>query len=419
MARNLRVGSAWLALWLLIAAAAGPVSAQDYTRPKVRAITAFVRLERPAYQQQIAEALAVLRSAKSALERQGYEVQTLRIVTQPLGELVAGQADDDALVFLKTLNDLGSREAFIPNVGPAMLRDADDAHVMRLLERALAQLPNLMGNAIIAGEDGIHWRVIHESAALIRYLADHTAHGQGNFRFTATAMLEPYGPFYPGAYHTGPGRRFSLGLQAGNVVQQVFARTHGDFDRSVAELTRQLTVHAQAAERIGEQVAATSHWTFMGVDPTPAPAPLPGVSIGAAIESYTGARFGSSGTMTAALIITTAVKAVAVKRVGFAGLMVPVLEDKVLAQRWAEGSFNTDALLAYSSVCATGLDTVPYPGTITEEQLARILGDVASLAWKWHKPLAARLQPVPGRAAGEPTEFSDPFLVNTTLHAVP
>jgi uncharacterized protein (UPF0210 family) len=254
MLSKVRVGSARLALWLLIAAAAPPLSAQDYTRPKVRAVTAFVRLQRPAYQPQIADALTVLRSAKSALEQQGYEVQTLRIVTQPLGELVAGQSDEAALAFLKALSELGTREGFIPNVGPAMLRDADDAHVMRLLERALAQQPNLMGNAIIAGEDGIHWRVINESAALIRYLADHTAHGQGNFRFTATAMLEPYGPFYPGAYHTGPGRRFSLGLQAGNVVQEVFARTHGDFDHAVAELTRQLTVHAQAAERIGEQV---------------------------------------------------------------------------------------------------------------------------------------------------------------------
>ena len=394
--------------------------AQDYTRPKVRAVTAFVRVERSNYGQEIGEALTVLRSAKSELEQRGYEVQTLRIVTQPLGELVAGRSDADALSCLKALSDLSAREGFIANVGPAMLRDSDDPRVMRLLGQAMAELPNLMGNSIIAADDGIHWRVIHETARLVRYLADHTPHGQGNFRFNATAMLGPYGPFYPGTYHTGSGRRLSIGLQAGNVVQEVLARTHGDFEASVAELTRQLTVHAQSAEKVGEHVAAAARgWTFMGVDPTPAPAPLAGVSIGAAIESYTGAKFGSSGTMTAALIITTAVKAVPVKQIGFSGLMVPVLEDKVLAQRWADGTFSTDALLAYSSVCATGLDTVPYPGAITEAQLARILGDVASLAWKWHKPLAARLLPVPGRAAGELTEFSDPFLANTTLHAVP
>src|SRR5262249_33690127 len=165
--------------------------------------------------------------------------------------------------------------------------------------------------------------------------------------------LKPYGPFYPGAYHTGPGKQLSIGFEGANVVQEVFAQTHGNFSRSVTELTRQLNVHAKVAESIGERVVSAAGWTFMGVDPTPAP--LGDVSIGAAIETYTQARFGSSGTLTAALVITTAVKAVEAKQVGYSGLMVPVMEDKLLAQRWAEGTFNTDDLLAYSAVCGTGL----------------------------------------------------------------
>jgi uncharacterized protein len=189
-----------------------------------------------------------------------------------------------------------------------MLRDADDPCGMHLLAQALASPPNIQANAIIAGEDGIHWQVIHESAALVHYVTEHSPHSQGNFNFTATAMLKPYAPFYPGAYHTGPGKQLSIGFQGGNVVQEVFARTHGNFDASVTELTKQLTIHAKVAETIGQTIAASTGWTFMGVDPTPAP--LADVSIGAAIETYTVARFGSSGTMTAALIITTAVKAV-------------------------------------------------------------------------------------------------------------
>jgi uncharacterized protein (UPF0210 family) len=251
----------------------------------------------------------------------------------------------------------------------------------------------------------------------VHYVTAHSQHSQGNFQFTATAMVKPYGPFYPGTYHTGAGRQFSIGFEGANVVQEVFARTRGDFSGSVAELTKQLTVHAKVAEAIGERIAAAKGWAFMGVDPTPAP--LGDVSIGAAIETYTGAKFGSSGTLTAALIITSAVKAVPVKQIGYSGLMVPVMEDKLLAQRWAEGSINTDDLLAYSAVCGTGLDTVPFPGDISTEQIARIFGDVASLAWKWKKPLSARLQPVAGKKAGDQTEFSSRFLFNTTLHAVP
>jgi hypothetical protein len=83
-----------------------------------------------------------------------------------------------------------------------------------------------------------------------------------------------------------------------------------------------------------------------------------------------------------------------------------------------EGMLSIDSLLAYSSVCGTRLDTVPLPGDVTEETLARIIGDMAVLAVKWNKPLTARLQPVHGRKAGEMSEFDDPFLVNAKLQPV-
>jgi uncharacterized protein (UPF0210 family) len=99
--------------------------------------------------------------------------------------------------------------------------------------------------------------------------------------------------------------------------------------------------------------------------------------------------------------------------------MVPVMEDKLLAQRWAESTYNVDSLLAYSAVCGTGLDTIPLPGDISIEQMERIFGDVASLATKWNKPLSARLQPIQAKKAGDRTDFQDPYLFNTTLHALP
>lgn len=397
--------------------AAAAQQVPPYTKPKVRAITAFVRLDRTTYAQQIADALKVLGAAKSEFEKQGYPVETVRIVTQPLPELISGLADAEALKFLKAFDDLGKKESFLPSVGPAMMRDSDDPKTVRFLGRVLVELPDLQSNTIMAGDDGIHWKVIQETAALIHYVADHSVNSQGNFAFTGTAMLKPLGPFYPGTYHTGAGKQFSLGFEGANVVQEVFARTHGDFNGSVAELTKQLTVHARVGEAIGEKVAAATGWAFMGVDPTPAP--LGDVSIGTAMETYTGAKFGSSGTLTAALVITTAVKAVPVKQIGYSGLMVPVLEDKHLAERWAQGTYNIDDLLAYSSVCGTGLDTIPLPGDVSEEQIAHILGDVASLAWKWHKPLSARLLPVKGMRVGDKTRFEDPFLFNTTLRAAP
>jgi uncharacterized protein len=389
-------------------------SAPDATKPKVRAITAFVNLDRARYEAQIDETMKILNAAKTEFATRGYETQTVRIVTQPFAELVKGLNDKDALAFLRALDDLSQKQGFAPNVGPAMLRDTDDPASMRLLSQALSTLPHLNASAIIADDDGIHWKTIRESAKLVRYLTDNSPRSQANFQFTASAMLKPFGPFYPGAWHTGAGKQFSLGFEAANVVQQVFGATHGDFDASVAELTRQLTIHAKVGEEVGNAVAASSGWTFAGVDPTPAP--LGDASIGDAIERYTGAKFGANGTLTAALAITSAVKAVKVKQIGFSGLMLPVMEDKRLAQRWAENTYEIDSVLAYSAVCGTGLDTVPLPGDVSEERLVKIFGDVAALAWKWHKPLSARLQPVSGKKAGDMTEFDSQYLFNTTLH---
>jgi uncharacterized protein (UPF0210 family) len=241
-------------------------------------------------------------------------------------------------------------------------------------------------------------------------------HGQGNLNFAAIAMLKPYGPFYPGAYHAGshPGnsRAFSVGVEGASVVAEVFAQEH-DPRAAEKKLAAALTEQLGAVEKIAMQVAAGSGWNYAGTDPTPAP--LGELSIARAIESFTGAPFGSSGTMTAA-VITRAVQSVAVKRVGYSGLMVPVLEDAVLARRWDEHAFTIDALLAYSAVCAGGLDTIPLAGDTGQDGLAHILSDVATLAYKWQKPLAARLLPAPGRKSGELTQFDDARMRNASIH---
>jgi uncharacterized protein (UPF0210 family) len=401
----------------VLVAAQTTAPASPRANPKVRAITAFVRLDRAAYSKQIADALGVLQMASAEFASFGYQVQTLRLTTQPLPELVAGLSEDQGLAFLRQLDDLSAKQNFLLNVGPASLHDNDDPATMQLLERALSTLPHITASAVIADESGIHWKAINRTAEVVKYVSEHSKESTGTFNFAATAMLKPLSPFFPGSFHTGAGRQFTIGFEGAGVVSEVFTKDKGHADAAIQDLTTALTTHAQVADRIGRKVAAESGWTYMGLDPTPAP--LGDVSIGAAIEAFTGAKFGSSGTLTAARIITTAVKAVPVTQVGYSGLMVPIMEDKLLAQRWAESTYNTDSLLAYSAVCGTGLDTLPLPGDITVDQIARILSDVASLAVKWNKPLSARLQPIKGKKAGDQTEFHNPFLFNTTIHSLP
>jgi len=394
-------------------AAAFPARAADVrSKPKVRAITAFVRLDPAHYQEQIQDTLKFLREAKAAFEKSGYEVETIRITTQPFPEYTRGMTDEQVLAFFRDYDALAVKESFDAAIGPAMMSDADDPHEAELLAKIIANSKTLEGSVFIAGEDGIHWKSIHAAAGVIKYLEANTLRSQGNFSFTAASLVPSGTPFYPASYFTGEGKQFAVGLQSANVVSEVFASTKSP-NEAEQQLKNTLGAYAAEIEKTALEISNSSGWKYGGLDLSPAP--LMDVSIGRAIENFLGAPVGSSGTMTAAAIITRALKAIPVKQAGYSGLMLPVMEDTVLAHRWNEGHLSIDALLAYSAVCGTGLDTIPMPGDVTTEQLERILGDVASLSVKWHKPLSARLQPVTGKKSGDMTEFDDPFLVNAKI----
>jgi uncharacterized protein len=385
-------------------------------KPKVRAVTAFVRLDRAKYQEQIGETLAMLRKAKAAFEQGGYEVQGVRITTQPFPEYAHRLSDRDALAFFREYDALAVKEGFDAAIGPAMLRDTDDPARAELLAQILAQSKTLEGSIVVAGDDGVHWNAVRAAAKLMKNLEEHTVHGQGNFSFSAIALVPPLTPFYPGSYHTGEGHEFAVALQSANVVAEALGSNHNPAAAQKA-LETALGEHARAIEKIAGNIEKQMGWKYAGLDLSPAP--LKDVSIGAAIEGFTGARFGSSGTLTAAALITAALRAIPVKHAGYSGLMLPILEDSTLAQRWSERTFTLDQVLAYSAVCGTGVDVIPLPGDISLEQLERMIGDMATLAVKLQKPLSARLLPVAGKKAGDRTEFQDPFLVNAILQPLP
>jgi uncharacterized protein (UPF0210 family) len=366
------------------------------------------------YEQQIADTLARLRQARALFERGGFRVQTLRMTTQQaLWQSLRGMSKDQAQALLLRLDDLAADGDLIVNLGPLALDDRPDPFLLELLEDVQTRTTRLQANLIVASDSGVHWNTVHAAARHILRVAQRSPNSQGTFAFAAVAMPAEGTPYSPGSYHVNAGGRFSIGLQSANVVAEVFAKAGGDASVATRELTAALATHAREVHRIAAAIEQQTGWKYWGLDPTPVP--LKDESIGAAMEQFQNTAFGSSGTLTAAYVITEALKELPGPRVGYSGLMLPIMEDARLAQRWNEGAIDLDALLAYSAVCATGLDTVPLPGDVTEAQLARIIGDVAVLASKWKKPLNARLQPVHGRVAGEMSDFDSPYLSNVRL----
>lgn len=408
-----RIWFCLLAVSLMMGASAAQTVSRGSGQPRIRTVTAFLRLQRVSFRAQVADALRLLRAAQQEFNAAGYEVETIRITSQPFPAVIRGLRKPEALAFFREYDNMAQQEGFSAAIGPAMLRDSDDPEQAEMLAQILAATRNLNGFVVVADAAGIHWNAIHEAARVNKYLEDHTDHGEGNFRFASAAFPPANAPFFPVSYTQDAGHGFAIGIESAGLVNRAFASANGDLNLAGERLASALGAEAKKVEEIAHKLERQYGWKYQGIDMTPVP--LKDVSIGAAFETLLEAPMGSPGTLSVAYTITSAIRHIPVLQTGYSGLMLPVLEDSVLAQRWEAGRINRDSLLSYSAVCSAGLDAVPLPGDVPEQVIESIIADMASLAFKWRKPLSARLLPAPGRKVGEMTDFASQYLVNIRI----
>jgi len=264
---------------------------------------------------------------------------------------------------------------------------------------------------------GISPPAMQACAEVITRCSSITPDGFANLRFTALANVKPGSPFFPAAYHNRDEPGFSIATEAADLAVEVFtnARTVSDGQWALAA---EVEKNAKQLASVGNDLGQRFSMVFGGIDFSLAPFPSATVSIGAAMERLGVSKAGLHGSLAAAAILTEAIERARFPRIGFSGLMLPVLEDSILAQRAAEGTLTVKDLLLYSAVCGTGLDTVPLPGDTSAEQIAALLLDVSALALRLDKPLTARLMPIPGKKAGDPTNFDFDYFANSRVMAL-
>jgi uncharacterized protein (UPF0210 family) len=149
-------------------------------------------------------------------------------------------------------------------------------------------------------------------------------------------------------------------------------------------------------------------------------------SLGEGMDKVRYRQFGAMGTLGAVSAVTRGIKALAaaeagaeaVQLAGYSGLMLPVMEDVILAQRATEGRFTVRDLLMFSAVCGVGIDTVPIPGDTPAEALAGVYMETAALAFRLNKPLSCRVLPQQGKKAGDLTDVESLYLCNSTVFAL-
>jgi len=381
-------------------------------RFKIRTITAGVNLKNTSDLAVIESAISFLQRAKKQFADEGYEIQTLRIATQPFPEYLNGKTRNEALLDLKKIDEVGTANGVLLSIGPVITDDRHDPEFALWATQLVKETKNINFSVTVASpKRGIHSQTALTAAEAIVAIANTTPGGEGNFRFTAAANCLAGTPFFPVAYHQGPNA-FSIGLESPGLLQEAFAQSK-DIQEAKAKLRTLLESEFGPVEKLALGVARNEHRQYLGIDVSPAPSKE--ASIGSAIEALTRVPFGSASTLAACAAITDVLRSLSIKTCGYSGLMLPVLEDPILAQRAAEGRYSVRELLLYSSVCGTGLDVVPLAGDTSANELAALIRDVAALSTKLRKPLSARLFPLPGKKAGERAEFNNPFLTSSVV----
>ncbi|OBX03910.1 hypothetical protein QV06_08495 [Gallibacterium genomosp. 3] len=396
---------------------------------RVRTVTAFLSLTKDKSQW-----LSTLQLAKLEFDRlipsimnQGYQIQSIRIVTNPFAEFLdltdinTAKAD---LAYLKKLlnqlNDSGLRIRFA-------IGEARSSEELTLLPELIADFGDLCNACVNIKQDKngfLDNELILSAANTVKKIAEITPRGEGNFNFTVNFNCQPLIPYFPAGYHQShQPNSIVIGLETPDLLADVLSsmnkEKHQDFYQSAyIAMSQALQYHIDKIQQSVKN-CLSNQFQFAGVDTSAAPSKNC-TSMATIYELLGVPYFGAAGTIEASALLTKVFKSIqGVSVVGFSGLMLAVTEDLGLAQGTQQSQFDIRALLTYSAVCGIGLDTVPIAGHTTTEQIAALMRDTGTMAFRLNKPLTVRLFPIPDGWAGELTQFESDDLCNCAILAVP
>ena len=386
---------------------------QETTHPfRVRTVTAGITLNSLDDTTTFNTAIEFLKKARQAYVDKGYEVQTIRISTQHLYKYLNPYSYNDALPFLVKLDKIAQRNNVSVSIGQLLPPNKYQTGIGDWAEKLVQTTSNIsLSLPISSHEIGVHFNSIKASSEIIAALSKSKG-GEACFRFTASANCPAGIPFFPAAFHEGINS-FAVGLESANLITEAFKQNNNPTN---ARQTLKLLLEKNLIpiQDIAENISTTLNWQYDGIDASPAPGL--DASIGQAIETYSKQPFGSSATLSACALITDVLKTLDIKKCGYSGLMLPVIEDKVLAKRAMEKRFTIQELLLFSSVSGTGLDVVPIPGNTAKQVIDNVLSDVAALSLKYtSKALSVRLFLIPGKKAGDIVKFENPYLTSSVV----
>lgn len=402
---------------------------------KVRTITAFcpctekTLTDSEAWATCIRDALAHLRQIQKRIENIGVEVQTIRVSTNILTDLLEAMGPDivgKAVELEKIAQQQGLQ--FL-NLGT--LRDRESTCRPDMLSELVSSLEvTSMSVDFIEG-----WGTPEALHLAREILAMERKRPGCTFRFGVSVNCKPTIPYFPASYSGPDGTSFALGLENSALLHQAYSIAHEQSQSSNTcpltllreEIKSVFSSACQPIEKVCMLWADEHGWEYKGIDASIAP-DLRGPEHN--LEECLKFPFGNQrawgpGTPATIDAITKALKSLNILTTGYCGVMLPVLENESLAHAASRGDLDIQKLLLYAGLCGIGLDTVPVPGVSDDcssplsqqiqEQIAGYVLDIRAISNRQTKPLSVRLLPVIGAKPLDQTKFTSPYLVNGSV----
>ena len=315
-----------------------------------------------------------LKDLSARLGRAGFEVQTERIVT----------VSQDISALEKTVND--------PNLflglGSITLDKAKNLFDSFAASRMVSFHMDLTDEPITDAHVDWLWQLIMNCPERM-------------FRFSYCFSNPPSAAYFPSARYEQDG--FSIGLQP----------------TDLAAACQSIDQWLDAMKRTWIELTALFQDMpdFLGIDSSIAPmGPDSGSLVGHLNRLCDG--FESSILSDTFLKMTRFIREENPKPVGLCGLMLPCLEDFLLADLYEAGQFPLERNLFLSLHSGLGIDTYPMGIDENKESVLNILKLVQGLSHKYHKPLSIRFISDGKAKIGEKTDLRSPYLKDVVVRAL-
>jgi Uncharacterized conserved protein len=306
-------------------------------------------------------------------------VQTTRVTMPPVIASLDAAARNAALPAITDIDGLVESSGAVCGLGPVWTADLPNTDLAAWSVELVKATKSTFFSVVVASPSTqVHSHGAMVAAQVMHAVAGAAPNGKGSFRFAAAANIPAGTPFFPVGWHAGASS-LAVGCESADLVREAFTGA-SDVEDGRRRLAERMTFEMRAVEKIAADISKTENLRYGGIDPSPAPAGPHSIASG--LEALSGVPFGDAGTLRACAVVTEVLKDLPIQQCGYAGLMLPVLEDAVLARRAVEGRYGLRDLLLFSSVCGTGLDVVPIPGDTSVETLANIIIDVAAQSVK-------------------------------------